>query len=259
MSIPFSISEDKRVLAEAIFEFHWQLAGDNGENLDPKYSFLPGQFQSSLSAMYPITKSLPTIKIPPEMVPWHVQHQFMKKEDSFPIIQLGNGILTVNQNGQGYSWEEYKSEVQFALDSFKSVHPEAYNKPLKLNLWYRNTIDFDYLSEPTMKFMADNLNTLLKINSPIENLKKDIDSPISLGLNIAYEFSNPKGVLVISINTGKNSEEENLIVLDIKFISEIKHLDDTEYMTWLESAHKNCVEKVFFGLLKGNLEKELKG
>ena len=92
-------------LVEAIFELKWKLKkSENGGQIDPNYKILVGMLYDRLKRNYPQLEALPASDMPDEMVPHVVQNRFRVGKGKWPLVQIGPGILTVNDTGN-YTWE----------------------------------------------------------------------------------------------------------------------------------------------------------
>ena len=91
-------------LIEAIFELRWgELSPGNFSYTDEESSMLP--LHISIAASKHGFDFIETQSNPP--FPFFVTHRFRKSENSWPCIQLGTGIFTVNQVNDNYNWEEF--------------------------------------------------------------------------------------------------------------------------------------------------------
>jgi uncharacterized protein (TIGR04255 family) len=89
-------------LLEAIFELRWELQEQApGLKLDPHYKILIGSLYDRVKDEYPFHEELPTATIPDEISGYIVKHRFRKSENGWPLIQLGPGVVTLNDT-EGY-------------------------------------------------------------------------------------------------------------------------------------------------------------
>lgn len=104
-------------LVEVILEMRWrvgpasqpdQTSGRRGAvsvvpaemTVDPSYDLLVGRMFDRLSAIYPFHERLPSAMVPAEMVPFLVQHRFRRAQGSWPLVQVGPGIVTLNDTAK---------------------------------------------------------------------------------------------------------------------------------------------------------------
>ncbi|MCD6239350.1 MAG: TIGR04255 family protein [Thermotogae bacterium] len=84
-------------LVEAIFEFRWKLQEPSiGVKIDPHYKILIGRMYDRVKDEYPFHEQLPAATMPDEIAGYVVQHRFRKDKDKWPLIQIGPGIITLN-------------------------------------------------------------------------------------------------------------------------------------------------------------------
>ncbi len=85
-------------LVEALVEVRWELVEKApGVHFDPHYQFLLGTFRESLNEEYPFHEPLPTSALPDEITGGQVKHRFRAAKDAWPLVQIGPGIMTVNE------------------------------------------------------------------------------------------------------------------------------------------------------------------
>lgn len=84
-------------LVEALVEVRWELDSPApGVSLDPNYKILLGRFYDRVRADYPFHEQLPMSLAPDELTGYQVQHRFRLAADAWPLVQLGPGILSLN-------------------------------------------------------------------------------------------------------------------------------------------------------------------
>ena len=92
------INLKNKPLIEAIFEIRWKLqeGPEKGMRIDPHYKLLIGRIYEKIKDKYTFHEQLPTASMPDEIAGYIIQHRFRKKENEWPLIQLGPGIITLN-------------------------------------------------------------------------------------------------------------------------------------------------------------------
>ena len=91
-------------LVEAILELRWKLSI---QGIDPHYSLLLGRFPERIEAKYPLHEPLPNAQFSDAMMPYILQHRFRPGLNKWPLIQIGPGVMTVNET-EGYTWDKFK-------------------------------------------------------------------------------------------------------------------------------------------------------
>lgn len=247
-------------LIEAILEVKWGLktAEPKGFGVDPNYRILLGRFYERIQSKYPVHDALPSASIPDQLVEKTAQHRFRIKADSWPLIQLGPGLLTVNETS-GYTWLDFKGRCEAAIEQFLDAYPEKGGPSIEeLTLWYIDAVDFDYKADNVFVFLREKLK--IKIEVP-ESLFTDVPvgkNPSSFKWEVSYPLSNPKGRIRLRVGTGVREGKpvllwETLVVSKIGEISSLKNFPE-----WLSAAHE-VTDDWFFKLIDGDLYKRFSG
>src|SRR3989338_2714408 len=93
-------------LVEAILEIRWALQGFPNIQTDPHYKILLGRLFDRISSVYQKHQPLPAASIPDEMAGYIVQHQLRIRENDWPLVQVGPGIITLNETA-AYTWDDF--------------------------------------------------------------------------------------------------------------------------------------------------------
>ncbi len=243
-------------LVEAILEVRWQLQEQApGIAIDPKYKLLVGRLYDRLSDDYPFHEPLPTASMPDEMLGYVVQHRFRSAEGAWPLVQVGPGLLTLNDT-RDYTWKAFGIKSRQLIDALYSAYPDAPNalQVSSLQLRYIDAIPFDFERADVLRFLADDLKITLAF-SP--DLFGDVPvNPAPKSLNAMFEFSteNPLGTLRIRLARGKHHDSD-AVILEMVLISEGADAPamPASFATWLDAAH-TVIHDTFFEMIKGRLE-----
>ncbi len=214
-------------LQEVIFELLWEMNYDNsGYPVDLDFEFAQGIFAQKIEKEFPVRKRTLPEGAPLRIYPKPI-HQFWKGENIWPVIQIGPGILTVNDVEQNYIWKEYKKLITKAV----KILTEAYNKELKyikIGLKYIDAVeigDRDYLS-----FINDHFDI---------NFTNNFDHTgeiINIKINETFSIENV-GNLDILISSGVSKNNKHAVIWQSN-ISNNEKLTGQNIITWLESAHQ---------------------
>src|SRR5712692_230917 len=236
-------------LVESIAEIKW---GQEGQP-DPAYPIIVGRLFERLKTEYPSIEDLPITMVPAEMTVHQVRHRFRKTRDGWPLVQIGPGVLTVNDT-DAYHWEDFSRQVKDVLPHLYAVHPSAETLSItSLLLRYINAVVFDYSSNNVLQFLAEKLRVSVSFAGPLLNETGVRHHPQSAALQVVFPVPTPAGALVLLVGTGKH-KGQNAIVWEIHFRSlgaEIPKLPDA-FPAWLEGAHA-IIEKWFLEMVKGEL------
>jgi uncharacterized protein (TIGR04255 family) len=248
-------------LVEAILEFRWVLVSSPtspGANtlIDPHYRLLLGRFSEKVQKDYPFHEPLPTSQIPDGMVPYIVQHRFRVSNSNWPLIQIGPGIVTINDT-VGYKWSDFHKYCEGAIKMLIDSYPAPGDfKISDLTLRYINALPFDFNTNNIIDFLKDKM----KINITLpDNLFEDSlikNKPTALNWQASFFNSELNATVTIHLTTvQKNNEPSFLWETFVKSTGESIPDLISRIPQWIESAH-NISDSWFFKLIEGDLERK---
>ncbi|MEX5212970.1 MAG: TIGR04255 family protein [Nitrospiraceae bacterium] len=247
-------------LVEAILELKWALDERPGTEFrfDSNYRLLLGRFFEKVKTDYPAHKALPTASVPDEMVGQMAQHRFQKKADSWPLIQLGPGVLTVNETS-GYVWDDFRERCEKAVRYLLETYPaEGGPKVDQLTLWYIDAVEFDYGKDDAFRFLKDKLKVQIQLPESLFTEIAVDNKPSTFTWEVAYPLRKPTGHIKLRFQTGIK-QGVPAIIWETFVISKGKDLPDLRaFGEWLNFAHE-ATDEWFFKLIEGDLEKRFSG
>jgi len=203
----------KKPLVEAIFELRWQLQDIvPGVSTDPHYKLLVGRIFEKIKDDYPFHQPLPFSTMPDEFAAFVVQHQFRAAKEKWPLVQIGPGIVTLNET-EGYIWSNFQGRVSGLLGTLLESYPTSENqfKPISLLLRYIEAVDFSFENENVLSFIGDKLKTSIKVYDKLFGNTGVQDFPINLDLRFSFRLENPKGVAHLRFTRGKRKDADALV------------------------------------------------
>lgn len=244
-------------LVEAIFELRWELQEPQpGMKLDPHYKILIGRIYDKVSAEYPFHEQLPAATMPDEIAAYIVQHRFRKEKDKWPLIQIGPGIITLNDT-DSYVWEDFEKRVNSLIDTFFQTYPEA-EKNLRVNsllLRYIDAVEFDYGKNKIFDFLKEKMKISVDLHkglfegTGVENL------PLAFALRLSFTTSKPKGAVHLGFSRGRRKESDALIwETMVQSIGDDAPKIREEIVAWVKDGH-SLADDWFFKIIEGELEK----
>ena len=242
-------------LIEAIFELRWELQEPElGMRIDPHYKILIGRIYDRVMKEYPFHEQLPTATMPDEIAGYVVQHRFRKGEDEWPLIQIGPGIITLNDT-DGYVWDDFEKRISRLLGILFEAYPDAENN-LKVNrllLRYIDAVDFDYGKDDIFDFLKEKM----KLNVEIyEKLFEDTGaSKLPLGFDLRFSFPSigPKGAAYLRFVRGKRKGTDALIwETMVQSVGNNVPKAKEGITTWIKAAH-DFTDDWFFKMIEGEL------
>ena len=245
-------------LVEAIFELRWSLREQlKGIFIDPHYKIVIGRIYEKLNKEYPYHEQLSTASMPDEITGYVVQHRFRKDKNKWPLIQIGPGIMTINDTKE-YIWEDFEQRAKKAVRALFSVYPES-EKNLKINclqLRYIDAINFNFENEDIFNFLDRYLKTKIVMYPNLFDNSNVNKLPINFDWRFAFRSSKPKGSIDMRFVKDKL---KNIDVLKWETIvrstsKEIPNLNQNINI-WLKDAH-NLTHEWFFKMIEGELERK---
>lgn len=238
-------------LQEVIFEIRWTFGTDSQsmQAVDTEYPMAVGKMQNLVEDEFPVYKRKHPIDIPEQPV-LHYQtvHQFWSKDGSWPILQLGPGIFTINDTEKNYDWN-----TTFLPMVIKNVEKlwKAYSSKIKVNLASLRYIDVVSLPEYGQKdqnwedFIQNNLNFSFKNSFNTRGKLSQFQ------MNQFFELED-KSALHINISSGKKNREPGLIWQTA--VVKNQAFTEEDLIEWLRKAHsvtselfKEMVKPHFYG------------
>ncbi len=243
-------------LVEAILELRWRVSQEQG---DPHYALFPGRLYDCVESEYPFQEALPTSLMPQPISQGIVQHRFRSSENSWPLIQVGPGIVTLNET-DGYRWTSFGRQAKAIVDNtFKAYPKPASLEFTSLMLRYINAIETDYKRTNIFAFLADKLEAKIELPSKLFDDVPIGNVPVDFNLQTSYPVHDPEGVIAIRFATGTHKDQPALI-WETRFRSQGNQLPQMPdgFGEWVEAAH-TLTDDWFFKLIEGELERRFAG
>ena len=259
---PTNIHLDTNPLVEAWLEIRWKLSPDSSGQFeqDKDFPFALGVFYNDIKKDYSYREPLPQSFAPEELLPYVVRYRFRKEPNSWPMLQLGPGVASINFTSP-YSWEEFKEQALYLRDKLIN----AYSGSLTISnliLRYRNALEHNYISADLLAFLENKLNTSITTPTHIPGTTAKTTWPSELNIALTYDLLEPLGKGAIRFSTGrqrsKNSEKPVLIFeTSVHSLNEKNNCWATQddFDSWLMAAHA-ITHEWFFALIDGDLRQE---
>ncbi len=248
-------------LVEALLEVKWQLPVSKtpGIQEDPHYRLLLGRLSERVEGEYPFHEALPTAQIPDAMVAHMVQHRFRTSDGGWPLIQVGPGLMTVNET-DAYIWTDFKERCVRAVDWLFSAHPAKEQLMIQeLTLRYIDAVNVDFSQESVFEFLKDKMNTHISLPDTLFDGERVGQTPAAFNWQASFPNDSPGGLMTLRFAVGNHKEKQALIweTLVQATHSSIPALPDG-FSEWLDQAHE-LTDDWFFKLIEGELERRFSG
>jgi len=247
-------------LIEAIFEIRWELEKKPSNiMIDPHYKLLVGQIFDRIKNDYAFFKSLPQSTMPDEFWPYTVQHQFRKSDNGWPLIQVGPGIMSLNDTKE-YVWADFEKRIMGLLDVLFEIYPSSNGglTPNGLLLRYIDAIEFDFEKDNIINFLRDKLKTTIDIHEKLFNDTGVSKLPSEFDLRFSFQTNEPPGAIRIRFVRGKKNKNNALIwETQVSSFDEKVPKNKEDIINWVSKSHK-LTHDWFFKLIDGELYERFK-
>jgi len=248
-------------LVEAILELKWALSAPvtAGMEGDPHYRLLLGRFSERVENDYPFHEPLPTSQIPDAMAAHMVQHRFRIGDGKWPLVQIGPGIMTVNET-DGYTWDDFKDRCLKAVKDLFDAHPAKQKFVVQdLTLRYIDAVEVDFTRESVFKFLEEKMKTKISLSDSLFGGGRVNGNPAAFNWQASFPHDDPGGVVTLRFAVGQRNGKPSLIweTLVQAVPGRIPAIPDG-FSTWLGKAH-DLTDDWFFKLIDGDLERRFSG
>lgn len=223
----------KAPLQEAIFEIRWDLdIAPSNNQLDMGYALAQGKLQEIVKKKFPIYKRKIPYEMPDQLLQYQAVNQYWSSPETWPVLQLGPGIFTVNDTEVNYDWPKtYFPLIKDALDWIL----KAYEGNLRINSGALRYIDSvrlkDYGYEGRwQEFVQEHFNfSFVNSYNPRGPIK---------GIHFDQTFSLKDGSsLQITMNSGKYKRTDEDALIWQTAVTKIDKFKKDSLISWLETAH----------------------
>jgi uncharacterized protein (TIGR04255 family) len=242
-------------LVEAIFELRWQLSPQQGGlvHIDPGFQIFLGRFYDKVQTNFPAIINLPTAQIPEEMVSYAVRHQFRPAPNNWPLVQVGPGIITVNET-HGYTSSSFKNLVGRTVSALFEAYPTnlAELRPINLSLRYMNAVSYlDSNPSEVINFLQSHLHTGIEVDSKL--YEGDIvGNADQINLTLNFPVRKHGAQLSLGFASGTSKGEDALIWQLAMATADTVPQTLDQIVEWVKTAHR-LIEQWFFTLSRGKL------
>jgi uncharacterized protein (TIGR04255 family) len=248
-------------LVEALLEVKWELPVQQvpGIGEDPHYRLLLGRLSERVESDYPFHEALPTAQVPDALVAHMAQHRFRVSRDGWPLVQVGPGLMTVNET-EGYVWEDFRERCAQAVTNLFSAHPDKQKLRIQdLTLRYIDAVNVDFRQESAFKFLQEKMQTNILLPDALFDGERVKRNPTAFNWQASFPNELPGGLMTLRFAVGTHRDRPALIweTLVQTAREDISTLPDG-FLSWLDQAHE-LTDDWFFKLIEGELERRFSG
>lgn len=222
----------KAPLQEVIFELRWELQVDENTNnmMDKGFDLALGAFGRIVKDKFPdVIRKVPT-DMPVQLLLHQPVFQFWSLSKSWPVIQLGPGIMTVNETDKKYDWDEgYFPLVKNAIDWLHEAYDSKINF-IEASLKYIDNVKID-------NYEFEHWNSFINQNLTFNFQNEFIDSGTlrKFSFSQVFEIENASN-LHLTISNGNDKKNQEFLIWQSAVTSNdrsvISNLTD-----WISFAH----------------------
>jgi uncharacterized protein (TIGR04255 family) len=239
-------------LVEAVFEVRWRVPGQtNPPSVNPDSKLFVGRFHDHVAERYPFFEPLQAASFPDEMVPYVAQYRFRVKENDWPLLQIGSGLLTLNAT-DSYVWNDFQERALWAFKMLLHTYPGKLEFEA-LILRYIDSVPIDFSKQDIVTFMREKLKVNLTFPESLFEGGQVEKSPSAFVLQSSFRSKSPVGSVTVKFGRGM-VKEKDAVVLETLVSSAKEELPELpkEFSNWLDQAH-TITDDWFFKLIEGEL------
>lgn len=255
----------KKPLVEAILELRWNILDASASTSfakvltvpvnslpDPKYKLHFIRTLDRLSKEYPKIEALPTTGLPESATIGLVQYRLRTAENRWPLIQLGLGVLTVNET-ENYQWDQFRERCERSIEVlFESAGDQKDFRLQSATLRYINAIDIEPSAQNVLKFLSEKLHVNCELPSMLVNDSRISGNPDQFSLQSSFKLSAASGRMTVTFALGSR-DNRPAFLWDTVISTDDVPSEKSAFAEWLKSVHL-IIEDWFFKLIEGELE-----
>ncbi len=189
--------------------------------------------------------------IPLEIVKGNPVFRFREKLGSYPLIQIGPGLISLNTIDEKYYWKEFRDESNQILNTLKEIYPKYSELNLSPALIYIDFFDFNKDNKTSLDFINSNFKLSLN-NTFMNNFVSKMND-----VNLTFNYEVDKMIISLNLRDGKINNKKDGLVLQTKVVGKKEKYDTEKLKEWLDSAHKLSSD-MFKSLTAGKLYESFK-
>ncbi|MDF3381958.1 MULTISPECIES: TIGR04255 family protein [unclassified Sulfitobacter] len=233
-------------LVEVVAEVRWDMvaiASMPGSEIDPLFERKHSAMQAAMAEVgFAFAERLVPDHVPNEMLAGQPIFRYRTAPNSWPLVQYGPGVFTVNITPPYDGWSEFRETLALAVNAFDSVlslgsdftnvraadlrYIDAFTEMHGMNQF--STFLRDHLSVP----MAPPQGLLASIGSPQADYVPRVEFSTQVGKRLDTRF-------VFHAASG-TKDDTPAAILDLRArreFSEAKVAKSNELLTWFDEAH----------------------
>lgn len=188
-----------------------------------------------------------------------VQHRFRVAKERWPLVQIGPGVLTVNET-DSYVWDDFRTRCEAAVEQFFDAHPAKEELKIQdLTLRYIDAVSIDFNRESVFDFLREKMKTNLSLPTTLFENEQVVEKPSAFNWQVSFNESKPGGFIILRFAMGEHKGQPALV-----WETQVQTSGDrvpgmpASFSKWLDEAH-DLTDEWFFKMIEGELERRFAG
>jgi uncharacterized protein (TIGR04255 family) len=229
-------------LRETIFELRWGLAAQapGVGAVDPGFELLLGRLYERLRGDYPDLVNLPAAQLPASHSAHTVRHQFRSAGRSWPLVQIGPGVLTLN-DAADFDWSRFGPRVQRSVAELFDTYPAEIHalRPAAVALRILDATPLDSGQTSLLGVLRDRLHTSVRIDPALFEDPRAAQDPSGLQFSISFPLGSRMGHGTLALSTARDANGPRLLSqLEASALGEEVPKSPEAIQPWAEGAQK---------------------
>lgn len=243
-------------LQEVIFEIKWALDvdEDSGEEYDKQFPLKQGVFANAVKHEFPIYNQRSHPLLPERLFNYKPVHQFRKRENGYPLLQLGPGMFSANDAHPTYVWGDFEKVVKLGLSQLQNSYDDGVPPIIEVALRYINAIP---LPSEGVEDVAGYIQKNLKISVHSHFLLDDF-SPKAQRISVSQIFDIGGGTeLSIQIITAFHAETNEPMLVWHVVVMQKGGVEFNQLEAWADLAHAQA-NATFHNMISNELHERFR-
>jgi uncharacterized protein (TIGR04255 family) len=187
-----------------------------------------------------------------------VKQRFRVGAKDWPLIQIGPGIMTVNDTAK-YMWPDFRARSISAVGKLFEAYPKAESlKVTGLVLRYIDAVEVDFRKQHVGDFLRDQLKVSTSLPDSLFADSGVQQMPRRFHWEAAFDCAKPTGIVNLRFVTGEREGKRALIWETVVQSEGDLPALPAGFADWIDAAHA-ITDDWFFKLIEGELERRFSG
>lgn len=254
-------------LIEVIAEVHWKLVDDGmGRQFDPNWFMMAAELKEAVAPHLPLLEELHPAgtTIPLDVLGRNPILRFRPRDGGWPLVQFGQGILTVNATPPYDGWEAIRTLLKSILEDGTNKSPLfSLIAPERFQLTYRDAFTEQHGIRSIEDFLYDYAPMASRKGAELLNaagctqstaVSCEVKGTIPTLPNAIAAIRGTRG----NINASNDPRDAAILDFVVSGPAPNRQLDANSAIDWFDEAHR-IAWSMFLNILPTDLVSRLKG